>query len=81
MKDRKVEQFKLEHLKHPLFWDISLETQRPYLKDLLCVAVMVSFEAGCAFFPQSPSHIAQVSTAEMKDWYTLKHNASPCKPI
>lgn len=55
MKDRKVEQFKQEHFKHPLFLGISLEIQRPYLKDLLCVAVVVSFEAGCVFFPHSSS--------------------------
>lgn len=55
MKDRKVEQFKQEHFKHLLFLVMSREAQRPYLKDLLCVAVMVSSEAGCALFPHSSS--------------------------
>lgn len=76
MKDRKQ-----EHFKDPLFWDTSLETQRPCLKDLLCAAVMISFEAGCAFFPHSPSRVAQASAAEAKGWHKLRHNASPCKAI
>lgn len=76
-----MEQFKQEHFKHLLFLVMSREAQRPYLKDLLCVAVMVSSEARCALFPHSPPHIAQASTAEMKAWYKLQHNASTCKAI
>jgi len=72
MKDRKVEQFKHKHFKHLLFWGISLETQRPYMKDWLCAATTVSSEAGCAFSPHRPSHTAQVSTAETKGWYKLR---------
>lgn len=76
MRNRKVEQFRWEDAKQPLFLDIFLETQRPYLKDLPLTEPHGSLRV---LFPYSLPHVAQVSTAGVKDWYQRQHNTSPGK--
>lgn len=62
------------------FW-ILLLGHKGLLEGLALPGFMVSFGVGCTFFPQSKSHTAQVSMAEIKGWYKLQSNSSPSKPI